>query len=346
MNSFSLNDFDFHLPEQLIAQLPAANRDSSRLLVINGPELQDKTFSEIVEFFEPGDLIIFNDTKVIPSALTAFRNSPNGGLHSHKMNLLKRIDDFTWSTLIKNSRRIKCGDQLFFSEELHAKVIDKCVDGRVVLQFNRGGGEFYSTLEMVGNMPLPPYINQGVARNIDKERYQTTYAQKAGAVAAPTAGLHFTEEIIEQIKARGAKVAFITLHVGGGTFLPVKCENIDEHVMHSEELEITEETVQMIKSAKRVFAVGTTSLRALEGVYAKLGRLESYIGETDIFIKPGFEFKVVDALITNFHLPKSTLMMLVSAFAGIETIRNAYTHAVNKKYRFFSYGDSSLMFRK
>lgn len=346
MKQFTLNDFDFELPQDLIAQIPVAKRDASRLLVVKDGQISDLMFFDIIEEFKEGDVLVFNDTRVIASHLSGYKLNKQGGKTTLSFNLMKQEGNDTWACLVKGAKKLAIDDEIIISGSLKAQVINKALTGEVILKFNLSGEKLFDALEDEGSTPLPPYINGGKEREGDRERYQTVYASKKGAVAAPTAGLHFTEEIIDKLKKKGVNIAFITLHVGGGTFLPVKCNDIKDHKMHSEVLEISKEAAQMINSAKRVFAVGTTSLRTLEGVFAKIGKIDEYKGETDIFITPGYEFKVVDALITNFHLPKSTLLMLVSAFAGFDEMKAAYSHAIKNRYRFFSYGDASLLYLK
>jgi len=340
-------DFFFDLPDSLIAQHPPKNRRDSRLLVLsdevpNG--IQDANFPDLLSFLKPNDLLIFNNTKVIPARL--FGQKESGG----KVELLieRIVDDKTILTHIRSSRSPKPGTRLNIEG-----AFDVEVSGRKEALFIVKVLSDKSALELVeeyGHMPLPPYIERAEDEEEDKDRYQTVYSEKPGAVAAPTAGLHFDEALMAEIEAKGVGIGFVTLHVGAGTFKPVQVDDISEHVMHSEYLEVDEAVVEQIRSARqnggRVIAVGTTSVRCLESAasFSGTGKVAPYQGETDIFITPGYQFKEVDVLLTNFHLPESTLIMLVSALAGYERTMNAYKHAVEQKYRFFSYGDAMLVF--
>ncbi len=340
-------DFFFDLPERLIAQQPTAERRGSRLLVmLPDGKIEDKQFPELLAYVQPNDLLVFNNTKVIPARL--FGEKSTGG----KIELLieRVLDDQTILTHIRSSRSPKEGAVLRIEEAFDVEVI-----GRQEALFVVKVLSDRSALELIeahGHMPLPPYIERKEDVEADKERYQTVYSEKPGAVAAPTAGLHFDEPLLEAIKAKGADIGFVTLHVGAGTFKPVQVENIDEHVMHSEYLEVNQRLVNQVEQTRakggRVFAIGTTSVRCLESAasLSPTGKLAPYQGETDIFITPGYQFKEVDVLFTNFHLPESTLIMLVSAMAGYERTMTAYQHAVEKEYRFFSYGDAMLVFPK
>ena len=337
-----ISDFDFELPEELIAQHAVNPRDHSRLLVLNKTEktLEHKKFYNIIDYLKKDDVLVINRTKVIPARL--FGHKENGVVL--ECFLLKRYDLYTWEVLLKPAKKLKIGQKIIFLEGvLEAELLEIKEDGNRVVKFNFEG-RFEEILDKLGEMPLPPYIMEKLE---DKNRYQTVYAKEGESVAAPTAGLHFTDELLKELKEKGVKIARVTLHVGLGTFRPVKVDNVLEHKMHDEYYEISEESVEIINSAKekgnRIFAVGTTSVRTLETVYKKYGKLEACKGNTDIFIYPGFEFKVVDCLITNFHLPKSTLIMLVSAFASKEIIMNAYNEATKNKYRFFSFGDAMLI---
>lgn len=332
-----LEEFDFTLPEELIASAPAAKRDASRLLVA-GENPKNRVFSDICDYLREGDLLVMNDSKVIPARLRGKRQEAAVEVLLHKRAGVE------WKALAKPARKLKSGDVVEFAPDFAAEITGREESGEVRLKFAATGEEFRAKLEKYGLPPLPPYIKREAAES-DRLRYQTVYAREEGSVAAPTAGLHFTPELLARLGARGVKTAFVTLHVGAGTFAPVKTENIAEHKMHSEEFEISEETAAAISGAKRVIAVGTTSLRAMESAW-KDGAVRPFRGETDIFITPGYEFRTADLLITNFHLPKSTLLMLVSAFAGYEKIRAAYVYAIKNGYRFYSYGDACLLKRR
>ena len=335
-----LSDFDYHLPEELIAKNPLNNRSDSRLLVVN-EYLEDHTFSEIISYINPGDLLIRNDTRVVKARIFGHKHS--GG--KVEVMLERIIDQQHFIAHVRTSKRINIGMEIILPDDL-VVTVSETLDGLFALQ-TRTAIDLYAYLEHHGNLPLPPYM-QRQAEIADESRYQTVYAAHNGSVAAPTAGLHFTPEILTQIEAKGATVASVTLHVGSGTFKPVSVENISEHKMHSEVFQINKATIELIKQTKarggKIIAVGTTSLRTLESV-AKRG-LHAQSGETDIFITPGFKFQLVDKLITNFHLPKSTLLMLVSAFSGKDKIDMAYQHAIKNNYRFFSYGDAMLLTRQ
>ncbi|WP_262695210.1 tRNA preQ1(34) S-adenosylmethionine ribosyltransferase-isomerase QueA [Kordiimonas aquimaris] len=336
--------FDFDLPKESIALRPVVPRDSARMLVVGQhPVLQDQTVTDLPDFLEAGDVLVFNDTRVIPGRLTGRR-----GEAKIELTLHKRESATTWRVFAKPARKARENDIIDF-DGLKATVIAVGEEGERTVRFDIPGVEMSSALEAHGVMPLPPYIaSQRPVDEQDKIDYQTIYARSDGAVAAPTAGLHYTPELISRLDAKGIKRAVITLHVGAGTFLPVKVDNTDDHKMHSEWGEITPETASVLNTArgrgKRIVSVGTTSLRLLESAADEVGIIHPFSGDTDIFIKPGYRFKAVDALMTNFHLPKSTLFMLVSAFAGLDVMQEAYKHAVNGDYRFYSYGDSSLLF--
>ena len=341
-----LSDFDYHLPDELIAQHPPAERTASRLLHLDGVTgaIQDRTFRDITSLLLPNDLLVFNNTKVIKARL-----------HGHKETggsaeiLIERVleNNSPQSSMalahIRASKSPKPGSRIIFANNIAATMVQR-VDDLFELHFE-GGERVHDVLEKIGEVPLPPYITHE-ADNSDESRYQTVYAKHAGSVAAPTAGLHFDEALLNQIDALGVASAYVTLHVGAGTFQPVRDDDISKHIMHSERYQVTPETVEAVAKAKasggRVIAVGTTSMRTLEAA-SSTGTLIAQQAETQIFIKPGYEFKTVDRLITNFHLPKSTLMMLVAAFAGRENMVNAYRHAVEHRYRFFSYGDAMLI---
>lgn len=335
-------EFDFDLPKELIAQHAVNPRDHSKLLVLNKKEktMEHKKFYNIIDYLKEGDVLVLNRTKVIPARL--FGKKENGVVL--ECFLLKRIDLNTWEVLLKPARKLKIGQKIIFSEELEAELLEVKEDGNRVLKFNFEGS-FEEILDRLGEMPLPPYISEKLE---DKNRYQTVYAKEGESVAAPTAGLHFTEELLEKIKEKGIIIAEVFLDVGLGTFRPVQVENILDHKMHVEKYSVPKETVEIINNAKknnhRVIAVGTTSVRTLESSVDENGNLIASEGYTGIFIYGDYKFKVVDAIITNFHLPKSTLIMLVSAFGGKEFIDAAYKKAIEEKYRFYSFGDSMLIY--
>lgn len=335
------SDFYFDLPEKLIAQTPIAQRDHSRLLHIDKitGELEHRHFFDLPEYLDEGDCLVLNDSRVLPARLIGCR--PTGG--SVELVLLRDLGDGRWECLSRPGRKTKPGTEIIFGNgELTATVGSVAEGGNRIVKFHYEG-IFLETLERLGKMPLPPYIKEELS---DSERYQTVYSKELGSAAAPTAGLHFTEELLDAIRAKGVRVCFVTLHVGLGTFRPVKEDEIEDHEMHSEFCIVPEETARIVTETKRtggrVFAVGTTSCRTLESFAADDGTLAPSSGWTDIFIYPGYRFKCVDALVTNFHLPESTLIMLVSALAGRENVLNAYKVAVEKEYRFFSFGDACL----
>jgi S-adenosylmethionine:tRNA ribosyltransferase-isomerase len=346
-----VSDFDFDLPEDRIALRPVSPKDSAKQLIVrpNG-EFEDRTVRDMIDFLKPEDVIVFNDTKVIPAQLFGVRNQDK----KFQCNLHKRISLNEWIAFAPGVKRMKIGDQIAFGDgALNAIISNISHDdqiGQITLKFDIGAGELDSKLHMVGMMPLPPYI--AAKRGIDADDandYQTIFAAREGAVAAPTASLHFTPELLENIDKIGMRRVTLTLHVGAGTFLPVKVDDTKDHKMHAEWGEITNETAQILNDCHacggRIIAVGTTVLRLLESATDEQGIIRPFIGDTDIFITPGYKFRAVDILMTNFHLPKSTLFMLVSAFAGFERMRDAYQYAIDHKYRFYSYGDSSLLFR-
>ena len=333
------HDFWYDLPEELIAQTPLEKRDTSRLLALDREtgDISHKHFYDIIDYLQPGDCLVMNDSRVLPARLLGKR--PTGG--AVEVLLLRDLGDKKWECLCKPGRKMQVGNEVIFGNgELSAVVTEVQEDGNRVVEF-RYEGIFLEVLERLGKMPLPPYIKAELA---DQERYQTVYSKEVGSAAAPTAGLHFTNELLERIREKGVKTAFVTLHVGLGTFRPVKAEDISQHHMHSELCMISEETARVLNETKanggRVICVGTTSCRTLESLVNADGTFEAKSKWTEIFIFPGYRFKAMDGLITNFHLPESTLVMLVSAFAGREHVLNAYTEAVKMRYRFFSFGDA------
>jgi S-adenosylmethionine:tRNA ribosyltransferase-isomerase len=349
-----VSEFDFDLPENLIALHPAEPRDSARLLVVRpGEPLADQHVPDLRTLLRPGDVLVVNDTRVLPAELRGVRI--RGDVRANvSFNLHKRVDARTWRAFARPAKKLALLDRLELgnggAEPLVARVAGKGETGEITLEFELGGAALDEAIKSHGAMPLPPYI--GAKRDVeerDKVDYQTVYAAEDGAVAAPTAGLHFTEKLLQDLSDMGVSLERVTLHVGAGTFLPMKVDDTDDHVMHSEWGEIDQATVERINARRaaggRVVAVGTTSLRLLETASRATGTLQPFIGDTDIFITPGFRFRTVDVLMTNFHLPKSTLFMLVSAFSGLDTMKNAYAHAVADGYRFYSYGDSSLLHR-
>ena len=340
----STEDFDFDLPEELIAQTPLKDRASSRLLVVNKEtgDMEDKHFHDILDELQPGDALVMNNTRVLPARL--YGEKPETGGHLEVL-LLTNTEGDTWETLIKPAKRAKVGTEIQFGDgRLKAVVKEELEHGGRIIEF-KYDGIFLEILESLGEMPLPPYIKE---RLDDPDRYQTVYAEENGSAAAPTAGLHFTKELLEEIKAKGVHLVYLTLHVGLGTFRPGSVDNIEEHHMHSEFYRLTEEAAKQLNEVRqaggRIVAVGTTSIRTLETIGTKFnGEIQADSGWTDIFITPGYQFKVVEAFSTNFHLPKSTLVMLVSAFAGKDLTLAAYQHAIEEKYRFFSFGDAMFI---
>ena len=345
-----VDEFDFDLPEENIALRPAEPRGSSRMMVVNqqSGSIDDYRVADLVDFLQPGDALVFNDTRVIPAQLEGTRTR-NGATAKISATLHMRLASNAWKAFVRGAKKLKIGDIIQFGEGFTAEVTDKAGGGEVGLLFNRSGAELDLALVEHGHIPLPPYIAlKRPDDEQDKTDYQTVYAKQDGAVAAPTAGLHFTDELLDQLDAKGISKHFVTLHVGAGTFLPVKVEDTEDHQMHSEIGIITNEAAAALNAVKaeggRVISVGTTSLRLLESACDEAGQLIPWSGPTDIFITPGYRFRFIDALMTNFHLPRSTLFMLVSAFAGRKTMRKAYQHAIDQGYRFYSYGDSSLLF--
>ena len=334
-------DFFYELPPELIAQTPAAVRDQSRLMVIDRHtgELTHRVFHDIIDYLAPGDVLVINDSKVIPARLYGVKEE--NGIPIEVLLLRQRGRDI-WETIMRPGKRAKVGTTIIFGEGLlRATVTEILEDGGRLIQFSYEGDNIYSLLDRVGNMPLPPYITE---RLTDKSRYQTVYAREEGSAAAPTAGLHFTEALLEQIRQKGVEIVPVMLHVGLGTFRPVKEDHLADHIMHTEYFEVTPESAEKINRRKgRLIAVGTTSCRTIESVADETGKVQAMSGDTGIFIYPGYQFKAVQGLITNFHLPESTLLMLVSAFSSREIMMHAYRTAVQEKYRFFSFGDACLI---
>jgi S-adenosylmethionine:tRNA ribosyltransferase-isomerase len=347
----NISDFDFILPEDLIALRPLKPRPSSRLLVSQGDHTTDSNFAHICDYLEPGDRLVLNNTKVIPARINGKRRriSDQGETFaSVEITLISCDTNGDWLSLAKPARRLNVGEEILFDEGLIAKVLSKTSDG-VGLSFNMQGEAFDAVIAQIGTMPLPPYIAAKRPADVqDNSDYQTVFAKKTGAVAAPTASLHFDEALLSKLRANGVQFSEVTLHVGAGTFLPVKTDDISQHKMHSEWGEVTEQAAKEILQTKqqggRVIPVGTTALRLIETAARETGQIQAWRGDTDIFIKPGFTFYATDGLITNFHLPKSTLLMLVSALIGLDRTREIYEYAISERYRFFSYGDGSLVF--
>ncbi|KMK93934.1 tRNA preQ1(34) S-adenosylmethionine ribosyltransferase-isomerase QueA [Rossellomorea marisflavi] len=338
-----VEDFDFHLPEELIAQTPLENRSESRLMVLDKEDgsIDHLQFKNIVDLLDEGDCLVLNDTRVLPARLFGQKEETGANI---EVLLLKQEEGDQWETLVKPAKRVKVGTEIVFGDgKLKATCVGTKDHGGRIMEFAYDG-IFYEVLEELGEMPLPPYIRE---RLEEQDRYQTVYAKERGSAAAPTAGLHFTEELLEELKAKGVHIAFITLHVGLGTFRPVSVDSIEDHDMHSEFYQISEGTARLLNDVRdkggRIITVGTTSTRTLETIASKHDRFVEENGWTNIFIYPGYEFKGIDGLITNFHLPKSTLIMLVSAFAGQEHVLKAYETAVQEKYRFFSFGDAMFL---
>ena len=356
------SDFDFELPTELIASHPLEKRDASRMLVVSSPPLEgcpqgdrthDKHIRDFLDYIKPGDVVVFNNSRVIPARFNVssphVEGCPQGGVVFYEITLHTAVNDHDWWGLCKKFNKIQIDDVLTMDDGTKIRVMDKDEDSGLLLHFDCDN--VFDVLNNVGKMPLPPYMKRD-AEIADRERYQTVYADPLGSMAAPTAGLHFTPELMAEIENRGAKIVKITLHVGAGTWMPVKTENLNEHKMHSEWCCITPDQADIINNASRVIAVGTTSMRTLESAAMRARdaglnqRVIPICDNTNIFITPGYKFGAVDILLTNFHLPKSTLFMLVSAFAGLPEMKSAYAHAVAEKYRFFSYGDCCLLFKK
>lgn len=342
--SLSTEDFDYDLPEELIAQTPIKDRDHSRLLVLDHEtgEYQDKHFYDILDYLNPGDALVMNNSRVLPARLYGTKEDTDG---HEEVLLLNNIEGDKWEVLMKPARRAKVGTKVQFGDgQLEAEVLEDLEHGGKIIEFHYQG-IFMEILEQLGEMPLPPYIKEKLD---DPDRYQTVYAKENGSAAAPTAGLHWTKDLLKKVEEKGVKLVYVTLHVGLGTFRPVTETDVDKHVMHSEFYRLDEDSAKTLNEVKKnggkIVATGTTSIRTLENIGTKFnGEIKADSGWTDIFIKPGYEWKVVDEFITNFHLPKSTLVMLVAAFTGRENILNAYRHAVEEKYRFFSFGDAMFI---
>ena len=349
-----VSTFDFDLPEEAIALRPVSPRDHSRLLhvAVDRP-FDDRQVFDLPALLQPGDILVLNQTRVLPAALTGIRPARahgGGGDVSIDINLHKQVSDNRWAAFVRPAKRLKLGDIVNIGSDLNASVVSGPDQGECVFEFDQSGSDLVNAIEAEGVPPLPPYIaRQRETDARDVKDYQTVYAQDTGSVAAPTAGLHFTPALFEALRTREIKTAFVTLHVGAGTFLPVKSDDTADHIMHSEWYSIEAPTAEMLNKAKsegrRIIAVGTTSLRALESA-SEDGRIKTLSGDTDIFITPGYKFQFIDGLMTNFHLPKSTLFMLVCALCGTEKMKAAYNHAIDKGYRFYSYGDSSLLWKQ
>lgn len=343
-SKFKLADFEYEVPEKLIAQYPLEKRSGSRMMVLNRltKEIAHKSFEDILEFLNPGDCLVVNNTKVFPARLFGTKDKTGAKV---EVFLLRNLENGIWEVMVKPARKVRLGNKIVFNENLSCDIIDNTVSGGRIIEVHCNG-DFFEMLEEVGQTPLPPYIKRE-PEDVDRECYQTVYAKNRGAVAAPTAGLHFTEEILDKLKKKGINVAPLTLHVGLGTFKPVQVDDISRHQMHSEYYEISDESASLINKTRQdgnsIVAVGTTSVRVLETVAGRNGFVRSGQGWTDKFIFPPHNFRAVDHMITNFHLPQSTLLMLVSAFARRDFMMDAYTTAIKEKYRFFSYGDSMLI---
>ena len=337
-----VKDFDYELPSECIAQTPLEKRSNSKLMILDRKtgDITHKHFYEIIDYLHEGDVLVLNDTKVMPSRIYGEKEDTKAKI---EFLLLKEVEKDCYETLVRPARRVKVGTKVRFNEELSLEVIEKRDEGMCVVKFFYDG-IFIEKLEQLGEMPLPPYIHEKLN---DKDRYQTIYASNLGSAAAPTAGLHFTEELIRRIKSKGIQIEYVTLHIGLGTFRPMTVEHIQDHHMHTEWFKMTEDVANSLNKAKqekrRIIAVGTTSTRTLESIYTKYNKFVSCEEDTNIFIYPGYEFKAIDGLITNFHLPKSTLIMLVSAFSSREYVLNAYQNAIKNNYRFFSFGDSMFI---
>ena len=350
--SLRTSDFYYNLPEELIAQTPIEPRDHSRLLVLDKGEIAHKHFYDIIDYLKEGDTLVINDSKVIPARIYGEKIRPQGEEFVHEASkietlLLKQLEADRWEVLLRPAKKVKIGGSIRYGDILTAKVEEMVEDGNRIVSFSYDKTKYtniYEVLNIIGSMPLPPYITKKLE---DKDRYQTVYARENGSAAAPTAGLHFTKELMAKIEEKGVKIVPVMLHVGLGTFRPVKADKITDHIMHSEFITVTEESARIINERKakggRIIAVGTTSCRTLESATDENGIVHPLAANTGIFIYPGYKFKAIDGLITNFHLPESTLLMLVSALAGRDNIMNAYNTAVSEKYRFFSFGDAMLI---
>ncbi len=340
----NVTDFDYHLPEELIAQRPKQKRDDSRMMVVDrqSGQISHEHFYDILQYLKPMDCLVLNDSKVLPARIFGTKIGTGAKV---EFLLIKRIKGDRWETMVRPGKKLKPGDRVSFGDVLIGEIIDYGPDGTRIVDFSYEG-IFMEKLEQIGHMPLPPYIRREAGEG-DKDRYQTVYCREEGSVAAPTAGLHFTKELLSRVEDVGIKIVYVTLHVGIGTFRPVKADLVEDHHMHFEEYEISEEAARIINETKaaggRIISVGTTSTRTLESAAESNGTIPAGSGSTDIFIYPGYEFKVIDSLITNFHLPKSTLMMLISAFYDREKVLEAYEEAKRQKYRFFSYGDAMFI---
>ncbi len=340
-----LSDFKYEVPEELIAQYPVEKRDQARLMVLNRKTgaREHRIFKDIVEYLEPGDVLVLNETKVFPARLFGIKEKTDAQV---ELLLLRQLETTMWEALVKPARKVRVGNRIQITEDFGCDVIDNTTSGGRVVKFDSNGSDFFEILNKVGQSPLPPYIKRE-AESIDKEKYQTVFAKKVGAVAAPTAGLHFTEELLDVIKAKGVKIAPLVLHVGLGTFRPIKVEDVTRHQMDSEYFEVSEESAAIINEAKlsggRVVAVGTSTVRTLESVANADNLVKANSGWTDKFIYPPYKFKIIDALVTNFHLSGSTLFLLTCALAGKELMMESYQEAIDMKYRFYSYGDAMLI---
>ncbi len=347
MAPFRLSDFDYNLPDELIARYPPAHREDSRLLIVkrNTSNVEDKKFTDLLEYLQPGDLLVLNETRVIPARLAGIRETTGAQIEIFLLHKQADRND-TWNVLAAPAKKVKCGEWISINDDLRCEVLEELADGERIARFDSKLNSIEDAIEEAGAMPIPPYLKRD-AEAIDRERYQTVFAKVNGAVAAPTASLHFTEELLKKIEAKGIQIAKVLLHVGLGTFRPVEVEDIREHKMHSEYFEVSEEAAKTINQTKRnegrVIAVGTTAARTLESSANESREVIAQKGETSIFIYPPYTFKIVDGLITNFHQPKSTLLMMISAFAGYENIMKGYRHGVDEKYRFLSYGDAMLI---
>ncbi|MFI5264045.1 MAG: tRNA preQ1(34) S-adenosylmethionine ribosyltransferase-isomerase QueA [Candidatus Kapaibacterium sp.] len=342
-----LSDFDYDLPDELIARYPPAHREDSRLLVLHRSTLQleDKKFPDIIEYLNPGDVLVLNETKVIPARLTGTRESTGAKIEIFLLHKQADRND-TWHVLAAPAKKVKIGEKININDTLYCEIVEELPEGERIVRFHSEKDTIEDAIEAAGAMPIPPYLKRD-AEVIDRERYQTVFAKVRGAVAAPTASLHFTKELLSNIEAKGVEIVKVLLHVGLGTFRPVEAENIEEHTMHSEYFEVSEEAAVKINNARknggRIIAVGTTAARTLESASNEEGEIIPLNGETSIFIYPPYRFRAVDAMITNFHQPKSSLLMMISAFAGYENVMKAYQHAIKEKYRFLSYGDAMMI---